>query len=53
MDLDAVSESLANLSSSGNVQALTQQAVAAGSVMNAPSAGNQTTADATNQAIKV
>ena len=42
MDMGAVSDDLAKISESGNVQALTQQAVAAGSVMNKGSKGNST-----------
>ena len=49
--MNAVSDDLAKLSTSGNVQALTQQAVAAGSVMNKASPTNST--NSTNEAMEV
>ena len=51
--MSAVSNELANLAESGNLQALTQQAVAAGSVMNKASIGNSTEGNATDQSTKV
>ena len=53
--MGAVSDDLAKLSESGNVQALTQQAVAAGSVMNKGPKGNSTDGNGTasNEAVEV
>ena len=51
--MSAVSSDLANLAKSGNLQALTQQAVAAGSVMNKVSNNNSTEKNSTDQSIKV
>ncbi len=53
IDLTAVSKDLAQLSSSGNIQTLTQQAVAAGSVMNRDANANGTSAFSKNESIAV
>ena len=51
VDFNAVEKGLTELTESGNVQALAQRAVAAGSVMNKEKSGNDTTAN--DEAVKV
>ena len=53
VDMSAVSNDLANLAQSGNLQTLTQQAVAAGSVMNKAPSSNSTDGNSTDQSTKV
>ena len=51
--MSAVSDDLANLAGSGNLQALTQQAVAAGSVMNKATVSNSTEGNSTSETSQV
>lgn len=53
VDMGAVSDDLEKLSKSGNLQSLTQQAVAAGSVMNKAPSNTSSEANATDESTQV